>query len=117
MRSTIFLRAIAKIIVVPLDSSKVAINLSNSAKNAVEEVRKDYTISDYHFPIMDEIHHTGQLNTKTHNLPGKGEFVVCDELLQNKFILGYYDESRKSWFDINPILIEDLNNWKATNSP
>ncbi len=88
-----------------------------AAKNAVEEVRKDYTISDYHFPIMDEIHHTGQLNTKTHNLPGKGEFVVCDELLQNKFILGYYDERRKSWFDINPILIEDLNNWKATNSP
>ncbi|RUT08210.1 hypothetical protein DSM106972_013780 [Dulcicalothrix desertica PCC 7102] len=84
----------------------------DTAIEAVQQVRKDYTLSDYHYPAMEEIHRTGKLNTKTYNLPGKGDFVICDELLQNKFVLGYYDERRNHWFDVNPILIEDLERWK-----
>ena len=87
------------------------------AQEAVQEVRREYNLSDYHFPELDKIHHTGRLTTNTHSLPNKGEFVICDELLQNKFVLGYYNSNRKSWFDVNPILVEDLKAWQATNSP
>ncbi|QLE41010.1 hypothetical protein FD723_11475 [Nostoc sp. C052] len=87
------------------------------AKEAVQEVRREYNLSDYHFPELDKVHRTGCLTTNTHSLPNKGQFVICDELLQNKFVLGYYDRSKKSWFDVNPILLEDLQRWQATNSP
>jgi energy-coupling factor transporter ATP-binding protein EcfA2 len=89
----------------------------DAAKEAVQEVRREYNLSDYHFPELDTVHRTGCLTTKTHSLPNKGEFVICDELLQNKFVLGYYDASRNSWFDVNPILFEDLKRWQAANSP
>lgn len=85
------------------------------AQEAVQEVRREYNLSDYHFPELDRVHSTGRLTTNTHKLPNKGEFVICDELLQNKFVLGYYNSSRKSWFDVNPILIEDLKSWQAAN--
>ncbi len=88
-----------------------------TAQEAVKEVRKEYTLSDYHFSALDVVHRTGSLTTKTHTLPKKGEFVVCDELLQNKFVLGYYDASGNPWFDVNPILIEDLERWQAANPP
>ncbi|MEH2249909.1 P-loop NTPase fold protein [Nostoc sp.] len=87
------------------------------AKEAVQEVRREYNLSDYHFPELDKVHRTGCLTTNTHSLPNKGQFVICDELLQNKFVLGYYDRSKKSWFDVNPILLEDLQRWQAANSP
>ncbi|MBD1933295.1 MULTISPECIES: P-loop NTPase fold protein [Cyanophyceae] len=89
----------------------------DTAKEAVQEDRKEYNLSDYHFPELDTVHLTGRLTTNTHSLPSKGQFVICDELLQNKFVLGYYDTSRKSWFDINPILSEDLERWQALNPP
>ncbi|MBR8840760.1 MAG: hypothetical protein DSM106950_44045 [Stigonema ocellatum SAG 48.90 = DSM 106950] len=100
---------------VSLRKNLIYVNL-DVANEAVQEVRREYNLSDYHFPELDKIHRTGRLTTNTHSLPNKGEFVICDELLQNKFVLGYYDSSRKSWFDVNPILIEDLQNWQATNS-
>lgn len=87
-----------------------------AAKEAVQEERREYNLSDYHFPEMDTIHRTGRLTTKTHSLPNKGEFVICDELLKNKFVLGYYDVSRTPWFDVNPILLEDLQRWQSANS-
>jgi KAP family P-loop domain len=87
------------------------------AQEAVKEVRGEYNLSDYHYPELDKVHRTGCLTTNTHSLPSKGQFVICDELLQNKFILGYCDRNRKSWFDVNPILIEDLQRWQAANSP
>lgn len=40
--------------------------------------------------------------------------MISDELLQNKFVLGYYDKNQNSWFDVNPILIENLQRWQAT---
>ena len=89
----------------------------DAAQEAVQEVRREYNLSDYHFPELDKIHRTGLLTTNTHSLPNKGEFVIGDELLQNKFVLGYYNSNRKSWFDVNPILVEDLKAWQATNSP
>jgi len=89
----------------------------DTAKEAVQEERTGYNLSDYHFPELDTIHRTGKLTTNTHKLPSKGEFVICDELLQNKFVLGYYDASRNSWFDVNPILFEDLKRWQVANSP
>lgn len=87
-----------------------------TAKEAVQEVRKEYNLSDYHYPELDKIHRTGQLTTTTHSLPGKGEFIICDELLQNKLVLGYYNSRQQSWFDINPILLEDLQRWQAANN-
>jgi hypothetical protein len=87
-----------------------------AAEIAVKEERQAYTISDYHFPELAAVHKTGALTTKTHNLPNKGEFVICEELLQNKFVLGYYDPNKNPWFDVNPILIEDLRRWEAAAS-
>ncbi|GBE91985.1 P-loop NTPase fold protein [Nostoc cycadae] len=88
----------------------------STAKEAVREVRREYNLSDYHYPELDLIHRTGKLTTKTHSLPNKGEFIICDELLQNKLVLGYYNSMQESWFDINPILIEDLERWQAANN-
>ncbi|NER51480.1 MAG: hypothetical protein F6J92_33460, partial [Symploca sp. SIO1A3] len=85
------------------------------AEDAVKEERKAYTLRDYHFPELSNIHKTGRLTTNTYHLPTKGEFVICDELLQNKFVLGYYDDNLNSWFDVNPILIDDLKRWEAAN--
>ncbi|MBE9006205.1 hypothetical protein IQ259_14355 [Fortiea sp. LEGE XX443] len=87
-----------------------------TAQEAVREVRREYNLSDYHYPELDLIHRTGKLTTKTHSLPSKGEFIICDELLQNKLVLGYYNSMQESWFDINPILIEDLERWQAANN-
>lgn len=85
-----------------------------TAQEAIREVRREYNLSDYHYPELDLIHRTGKLTTKAHSLPSKGEFIICDELLQNKLILGYYSSNQEPWFDINPILIEDLERWQTT---
>jgi hypothetical protein len=87
-----------------------------TAQEAVQEVRKEYNLSDYHYPELYSIQKTGKLTTKTHTLPNKGEFIICDELLQNKIVLGYYNSRQEPWFDINPILIEDLQRWQAANN-
>ncbi|WP_414621211.1 P-loop NTPase fold protein [Calothrix sp. CCY 0018] len=84
-----------------------------TAREAVQEVRREYNLSDYHYSELDEIHKTGKLTTKTHKLPNKGEFIICDELLQNKLVLGYYNSMQQSWFDINPILLKDLQRWQV----
>jgi hypothetical protein len=86
------------------------------AKQAVQEVRKDLNLDDYQYPEIDLVHKTGKLTTKSHSLPKKGEFIICDELLHNKAILGYYSSSQESWFDINPILIENLQRWQAAQN-
>ncbi|MTJ51885.1 hypothetical protein FJR38_03960 [Anabaena sp. UHCC 0253] len=83
------------------------------AQEAVQEVRREYNLDDYQYPEIDSVHKTGTLTTKTHSLPQKGEFIICDELLQNKLILGYYNSRQEPWFDINPILLEDLQRWQA----
>jgi hypothetical protein len=88
----------------------------DTAQEAVQEVRKEYNLSDYHYPELYSIHKTGKLTTKTHTLPNKGEFIICDELLQNKIVLGYYNSRQEPWFDINPILIEDLQRWQTANN-
>ncbi len=85
------------------------------AEEAVREERKAYTLRDYHYPELEAIHRTGRLTTNTYELPNKGKFVICDELLQNKFILGYYDKNVRNWFDINPMIFEDLERWKTGN--
>ncbi|NET59261.1 MAG: hypothetical protein F6K47_24910 [Symploca sp. SIO2E6] len=84
-----------------------------TAEDAVKEERRAYTVRDYHFPELSKVHQTGRLTTNTYSLPNKGNFVICDELLQNKFVLGYDDENLNTWFDVNPILIEDLQRWEA----
>lgn len=97
-----------------LRNKLIYVNLE-TAQEAVREVRREYNLSDYHYPELDSIHRTGKLTTQTHSLPNKGEFIICDELLQNKLVLGYYNQMQDSWFDINPILIEDLKRWQAAN--
>ena len=97
---------------VAVERGKTAIDLA-IAKDAVREERKIYTIRDYHFPELEFVHRTGQLTSKTHKSPKQGDVVVCDELLQYKLVLGYRDPDRGRWFDINPILIEDLERWQG----
>ncbi|NER98655.1 MAG: hypothetical protein F6J86_33335 [Symploca sp. SIO1B1] len=87
-----------------------------TAEDAVKEERKAYTLRDYHFPELSKVHKTGRLTTNTYSLPSKGNFIICDELLHNKFVLGYYDDDLNPWFDVNPILIEDVKRWEARNN-
>ncbi len=91
------------------------INLE-AAQEAVQELRKNSPIRDDHFPELDRIHRTGKLTSNTYSSPGEGEVNICDRLLQNKYILGYYKAGGNFWFDINPILIEDLQRWQASPS-
>jgi len=98
-----------------LRNKLILVNLE-TAREAVQEIHREYNLSDYHYSELDLIHRNGKLTTKAHSLPGKGEFIICDELLQNKFVLGYYNSIQKSWFDINPILIEDLERWQAAKN-
>ncbi|NEO71082.1 P-loop NTPase fold protein [Moorena sp. SIO3H5] len=84
------------------------------AKEAIQEERKAYTINDYHFPELATVHETGRLTTNTHHLPKQGEVVICDELLQNKYVLGYYGDH--TWFDVHPIIIEDLEQWQGSQN-
>ena len=86
------------------------------ANDAVREVRKIYSIEDYHFPELDRVHRTGELTSNTFDSPRDGKIVICDELLHYKLILGYEDPERGRWFDINPILIEDLERWQAART-
>jgi hypothetical protein len=91
-------------------SSQITLEI---AQKAVQEVRRPYFIQDYQFPELDAVHQTGKLTSQTFDLP-QGNIVICDELLHHKFILGYPDSTRVCWFDINPILSDDLKRWRAT---
>ena len=93
-----------------IDSVNLAI-----AQEAIREERRTYTIEDYHFPELDTVRRSGKLTSKTFDSPRQGKIVVCDELLQYKLVLGYQDPKRERWFDINPILSEDLDRWRAVN--
>ncbi|MEM9219818.1 MAG: hypothetical protein AAGD25_36510 [Cyanobacteria bacterium P01_F01_bin.150] len=84
------------------------------AEAAVRDVRKDYSIRDYHYPVLQKVHQTGQPQGDIYDTPN-GKIVVFDELLQYKLVLGYEDPQCGRWFDVNPILIEDLNRWQAAN--
>lgn len=83
------------------------------AQEAVREERQTYTIEDYQFPELDIVRRTGKLTSTTFDSPKRGKVVICDELLQYKLILGYQDPQQGRWFDINPILVDDLNRWQA----
>lgn len=84
------------------------------AKKAVREERKTYFIEDYHFPELDAVNQTGTTTSRMVDLP-RGKVVICDGLLHHKLILGY-DSEYGRWFDVNPILIDDLNRWRAARS-
>jgi hypothetical protein len=86
------------------------------AREAIREDRKDYTIADYQFPELDAVHRTGQLTSNSFDSPKHGNIVICDELLHYKLVLGYEDPKQGRWFDINPILFDDLERWRATNA-
>lgn len=92
---------------VALEKKTSTINLE-IAQMAVLEERKNYTIRDYHFPVLAKVHKTGQLTSDSYDSPKQGKIVICDELLQYKFILGYEDHRHRVWFDANPILLEVL---------
>lgn len=98
---------------IALEQKVSAINL-NIAQAAVREVRKDYSIRDYHFPVLKTVRQTGQQTSTTHDAP-TGKVVIFDELLQYKLVLGYEDPRLGRWFDVNPILIEDLERWQTAN--
>lgn len=84
------------------------------AQEAVQEDRRTYSIEDYHFPELDIVHHTGKLTSNSFDSPKHGKIVICDELLHYKLILGYRDPEQGRWFDVNPILIDDLKRYQAT---
>ncbi len=84
-----------------------------TAEDAVREVRRTYSIDDYHFPELEAVHSTGSLTTQIYDSPREGKIVICDKLLHLKLVLGYEDPRQGRWFDINPIVIEDLERWQA----
>lgn len=98
---------------IALDQKALAINLK-IVEAAIREVHKDYSIRDYHYPILQKVHQTGQQTGAIYDTP-TGKVVIFDELLQYKLILGYEDPRLGRWFDVNPILIEDLERWQAAN--
>jgi deoxyadenosine/deoxycytidine kinase len=83
------------------------------AQEAIREERRTYTIEDYQFPELDAVHRTGVLSSKTFDSPKHGKIVICEELLHHKLVLGYYNPKFGLWFDINPILLGDLDRWLA----
>jgi len=85
-----------------------------TAQDAIREVRRTYAIEDYHFPELAVVHRTGSLTSQTYDSPREGKIVICDKLLHYKLILGYEDPKTGRWFDVNPIVVEDLNRWQAT---
>ncbi|WP_416666059.1 hypothetical protein [Egbenema bharatensis] len=96
-------------------AQKLATISLDIARAAVREERKIYSIRDYHFPVLQTVHRTGQPTSATHE-GANGKVVIFDELLQYKLILGYEDPHLGRWFDVNPILFEDLERWQAANS-
>jgi hypothetical protein len=96
---------------IALEQKALSIDLK-IAEAAVREVRKDYTIRDYHYPVLQRVHQTGKQLGDIYDTPG-GRIVIFDELLQYKMVLGYEDSRLGRWFDVNPILIEDLDRWQA----
>lgn len=84
-----------------------------TAQEAIREVRRTYAIEDYHFPELEAVHATGALTSKTYDSPREGKIVICDKLLHYKLVLGYEDPNQGRWFDVNPIVIEDLQRWQA----
>lgn len=85
------------------------------AQRVLREERSNYVIEDYHFPEMDGVHRTGRLTTNAFESLRHEKIVISEELLKHKLILGYQDQQRGQWFDINPILLEDLESWRSTN--
>jgi hypothetical protein len=86
-------------------------------QEAVQEVRKTYTIEDYYFSVLAQIHQTGELTSEKFDSPRLGkEVAICDELLLYKLILGYEDPRLGRWYDINPILLADLQRWQQLQS-
>ena len=88
----------------------------NIVREAIREIRKVYSIEDYHFPELDRIRSAGELSSNTFDSPRYGKIAICDELLHYKLILGYEDPERGRWFDVNPILMEDLERWQAART-
>lgn len=83
------------------------------AQEAVREERRIYSIEDYHYPELDTVHRTGTRTSNPFDSPKHGNVVICDELLHHQLILGYQDPDYGRWFDINPILVDDLDRWRA----
>lgn len=83
-----------------------------TAQDALIKGRSDSTIHDYHYPELARIHRTGKLSTTP--IPNRQDMTICDELLHNKLALAYED-SKGRWYDVHPILIDDLNRWEAAN--
>lgn len=98
---------------IALEKQALSIDLK-IAEAAVRDVRKDYSIRDYHYPVLQRVHQTGQQPGAIYDTP-TGKVVIFDELLQYKLVLGYEDPQLGRWFDVNPILIEDLERWQAAN--
>jgi len=86
------------------------------AQEAIRKERETYTIEDYHYSELDKVRRLGKLSSTAFDSPRQGRIVVCDELLHHKLVLGYHNPKRGRWFDINPILSEDLDRWRATNA-
>jgi shikimate kinase len=83
------------------------------AQDAIRQEHKDHPVADYQFPELDRVRLTGALTTSLFDSPRHGKVVICDELLHYKSILGYEDREKGRWFDVHPILLADLERWRA----
>jgi len=85
---------------------------------ALAVVRKErgsrFNLHEYHFPRLAAIRQTGRLTSGVKSLTDQEEMMICDEMLLNKLALGYQDVATgKPWFDVNPLIAEDVEQWQA----
>jgi hypothetical protein len=84
------------------------------AIEAVEQEYRTYTVEDYYYPELETVRRTGKLTNNTFDTPRQGRVVICNELLHYKLVLGYQDPKLGRWFDVNPILWNDLDRWQKS---
>lgn len=109
MRDLVRLASTACLLALQDKTARVTIEI---ARQAVKEERKTYSIEDYQFSELDAVNRTGLTTSKIFDSI-RGKVVICEELLHHKLILGYEDPEQGRWFDINPILMNDLKRWRS----
>ncbi len=95
-----------------------AVDLPTAEAAIRKERRSRFNLHEYHFPRLTAIRNTGRLTSRVKSLTDREEMAICDEILLNKLALGYQDVATgKPWFDVNPLIAEDVEQWQAPPQP
>ncbi len=94
-----------------------AVDLPTAEAVIRKELGSRFNLHEYHYPRLTAIRQTGRLTSQVTSLTDQEEMRICDEMLLNKLALGYQDASTgKPWFDINPLIAEDVEQWQTPPS-